>query len=253
MTTLRVLSYNIHHGADARDRPALPAIAETIRATEADVICLQEVDRRWGDRSGRADQVAELADRLGMHGHFEAALRRGEGGYGNAVLTRVAPLWTQRLDLPTPEGIERRVAILAGIDTATGPLTVACTHLTVEPQLRRVRVAQLRTVLDELAATEGPVILAADFNSSAARGELRDLETTMRHARHHPFSLRAWGVMLGRPATATFPASWPYRRIDRIYVSPRLRVHRVKVVASRASDHRPLQVDLHMAGGAETA
>ena len=55
------MTYNIHHGANVRGRLDLEATAETIRRAEADVVALQEVDRRWGLRSMFRDRAARLA------------------------------------------------------------------------------------------------------------------------------------------------------------------------------------------------
>ncbi|HSK08382.1 MAG TPA: endonuclease/exonuclease/phosphatase family protein, partial [Vicinamibacterales bacterium] len=74
--SLRVMTYNIHHGSgniectnvpgEAECALDLDAIAEVIRMHDADVVGLQEVDRFWR-RSGTVDQPAYLAKVLGMH------------------------------------------------------------------------------------------------------------------------------------------------------------------------------------------
>ena len=65
---LRVATYNIHHGADGRDRLDLARIAETLAGLRADVIGLQEVDVAFGARSAFEDQAAGLAEMLGLRG-----------------------------------------------------------------------------------------------------------------------------------------------------------------------------------------
>ena len=60
-------TYNIHHGVPmAGGDIDLPRIAEVLRAMNADVIAMQEVDVKTG-RAGKVDQAAELA-RLGQQG-----------------------------------------------------------------------------------------------------------------------------------------------------------------------------------------
>ena len=54
-TRLRVLSYNIHHGEGLDGRIDLERIASVIRASEADLVALQEVDQST-ERSGGVDQ-----------------------------------------------------------------------------------------------------------------------------------------------------------------------------------------------------
>src|SRR5690606_8755919 len=56
---LTVVSYNIHAGKDAEQRPNLDRVAAVLDTLGADIALLQEVDRRTA-RSGGEDQVAVL-------------------------------------------------------------------------------------------------------------------------------------------------------------------------------------------------
>ncbi len=93
---MRVLSWNIHHGADAWDHLDLEAVAERIASADADVVLLQEVDCCWGPRSDDVNQTQWLAERLEMHGTYgwtrSQPRRHGpaEGTSGNALLSRGA-------------------------------------------------------------------------------------------------------------------------------------------------------------------
>jgi hypothetical protein len=71
--TVSVLVYNIHAGKDAAgaDNPA--RVAEVVKATGADVVLLQEVDRGTS-RSGNVDQPAELARLTGFSPAFGRTL-----------------------------------------------------------------------------------------------------------------------------------------------------------------------------------
>ena len=236
-----MLTYNIHHGADATNRPDLPRIAATIAGAEPDLVCLQEVDRRWGRRSLHADQIAELSERLGMQAHFRAALTRGtDGRYGNAVLsphpvTASAGVW-----LPTPAGLEPRRAAVARVALPSGPVTAVSVHLTVGPRLREVRTEQQHRLVELLSTLDGPVVVAGDFNTGRTRRDLSVLNSALRYARPRRPSPRHWSALWGRPAGATHPVRWPTRRIDRVYVSAEWTVVTVRVLPSRASDHRAL-------------
>jgi len=65
----RLATFNIRHGVGADGVLDLERVAAVIEQASADVVCLQEVDRNWGARSGFQDQTAWLAGRLGVHGH----------------------------------------------------------------------------------------------------------------------------------------------------------------------------------------
>src|SRR5688572_255745 len=59
-TTVRVLTYNVHHGEGTDGKVDLPRIAAVIKAADPDLVALQEVDNKCR-RSGKVDQTAELA------------------------------------------------------------------------------------------------------------------------------------------------------------------------------------------------
>ena len=145
--SLRVMTYNIHHGSgniECTDVPGGPeceldldAIAEVIRTHDADVVGLQEVDRFWR-RSGIVDQPAYLAEVLGMHYCYGPNLVHPPDShstvpheYGTAILSRFPILdcartpscraWTRR---PSSAGCCRRSFNVRGV-----PLRFNNTHL----------------------------------------------------------------------------------------------------------------------------
>ena len=63
MADLRLASYNIKSAQHVAN--GLDAVAATLRALDADVVSVQEVDRGT-ERSNRTDQTAELAERVGF-------------------------------------------------------------------------------------------------------------------------------------------------------------------------------------------
>src|SRR3954451_21849943 len=48
---VRLVAFNVHHGVGPDERFDLPRLATGLKALDADVLCLQEVDRHFGSRS----------------------------------------------------------------------------------------------------------------------------------------------------------------------------------------------------------
>ncbi len=233
--TLRIATFNIRHGRGRGGTVDLRRTADTLAALAADVVCLQEVDRHFSDRSGWADQAAELAGVLGLTAVYGAALRlpaprpdRPAREYGNAILTR-HPIREHRVvRLPGRPRSEPRSMVVAAL--AGGP-HVACLHL--QHNSASTRADQLGVALRELP-TEGSLVLAGDFNATPDALELDAVRDRL---------VDCWEVR-GKGRGASFPSRFPMRRIDYVLASPELRPVAAHVVPSAASDHRPVVVDL---------
>jgi endonuclease/exonuclease/phosphatase family metal-dependent hydrolase len=226
---LGVATYNVHRCV-GRDRRADPdRIAAVIRELESDVVALQEVAGRARD-DGAPDQFAHLADATGLRALAGPTLRDERGDYGNALLTALPVLATRALDLSVP-GREPRGALDVTLQTEEGALRVLATHLGLG---RRERRQQIHRLLEQIErASELPLVLLGDMNEwlPAAR------------------SLRWLHARLGRaPGPPTFPARRPALALDRIWVSPGLRLRSLRVHASPlarvASDHLPVRAEL---------
>jgi endonuclease/exonuclease/phosphatase family metal-dependent hydrolase len=224
--SLRVASYNIHQCVGGDGRRDRERVALVLRELDADVIGLQEVDA--------LPQMDYLASALHLH-HAIAGptLRRGEGHYGNALLTRRPVLDVRHIDL-TVYRREPRAAIDADLDVDGAVVRVIATHLGLLPGERRT---QVRRLLDALGRGRSDiVILLGDINEWFAVGRpLRWL-----HAR------------LGRTAgVPSFPAGLPVFALDRIWVHPHAALLGIQAhtspTARRASDHLPVKADLDWA------
>lgn len=247
---LRVASYNLLHGVDLTQRGAVDLAAATrvVADLDADVVALQEVDRGQ-ERSGCVDQVTVLADALGYHGVFTAALHGSpdtswvpagdEDGpaYGVGLLSRLPVADVRRVRLPgggagrrgpraslRNPGWDRepRVALTATLGRA-GRLAVTVTHLSYLPW-RAVR--QLRTAAG--ARVDGPALLLGDLNLPAAL-----VRTTVRGWRHAG----------GAP---TFPAWAPRVQMHHLLTRGDVSVHHVAAHPRSTSDHRPLVADVRV-------
>src|SRR5215471_8946587 len=84
--TVRVLTYNIHHGEGSDDVFDLPRIARVISDAKPDLVALQEVDEKT-NRSSGVSQITELGRLTGMHAVFGEAMEYDDGGYGVGILS----------------------------------------------------------------------------------------------------------------------------------------------------------------------
>jgi endonuclease/exonuclease/phosphatase family metal-dependent hydrolase len=118
-------SYNIHKcvGSDRRFDPE--RTAAVIGEIGADVLALQETDRRFGDRKGLLD-LAAIERGAGLVPVPVTNAHGGHGWHGNLVLVREALLRDLRqVALP---GLEPRGALVADLDLKDGPVRHSSLH-----------------------------------------------------------------------------------------------------------------------------
>lgn len=233
--TLRVLTYNIHHGEGTDGKLDLPRIAKVIVTAKPDLVAVQEVDQKVR-RTGGVDQTAELAKLTGLNGKFGRAIDLQGGEYGQMVLSRF-PIGEFKVhELPNESGREQRIAAAAEIRIGdAGPkILFVSTHLDHQKDDLRAKQAEK---LDELfGKLRTPVILAGDLNTTPQSKPLAILGKNWNSA----------GT--GKPLL-TIPVEKPVRQIDYVLVRPadRFRVLEARVLdESVASDHRPLLVVLEL-------
>ena len=236
---LRVLTYNILHGAGMDDKVNLARTAEVIKRVNPDLVALQEVDKLTA-RSGRVDEAAELGKMTGMHAVFGNAMAFDGGEYGEAVLSRLPFESTESHKLPQMknreprEALEVRVRVPAGA-AAGETIVFVSTHWDhLDDDANRL---QQGAYLGEWAAKQtAPVILAGDWNDKPGSRALATL---------------GGGWLDTTPAAPqfTWPSDKPEIRLDYIFARPtnRWRLVSAEVVNEpMASDHRPVRVVLEL-------
>ncbi len=155
-TELKLASFNIKHCAEGLDH-----VAAVIRAADADIIGLQEVDVNC-DRSGGEDQPKRLAEAAGYpYYRFIHAIDLGKGEYGTAILSRYPILEFSVTPLKT-DGFEGRALGEAVIEVPGNRLHVFCTHLSFED--RKVRQEQMKFLAERLKKRSDYALLA-DLNA----------------------------------------------------------------------------------------
>jgi endonuclease/exonuclease/phosphatase family metal-dependent hydrolase len=246
---VRLLTFNVHHGVGHDGRHDLARLARLLAATEADVICLQEVDRHYGARSEGVDQALLLSRALGMQLAWGPAIdlpgtpQRRQ--YGNALLSRRPILATDVHRLPG--GGEPRSALRSLVELDGAALWVTPTHLTSRSAADRAAQAAAVAGLPTGPSETGVVV--GDLNADAGAPELAVLRERFADAWHlaraRADQARRWS--LRRDVGRTHPARRPHVRIDQVWVSAGVTVTAAEVLdGSACSDHHPLQVDLEV-------
>ncbi|TDW17044.1 glycoside hydrolase family 3 N-terminal domain-containing protein [Kribbella kalugense] len=255
-TRLTVASYNIHAGAGEDNVFDLERTAQALKALDADVIGLQEVDVHWDVRSQWLDTIAELATKLGMHSAFAPiydldppAAGQPRRQYGVGLLSRFPLVRTENHSItrlstqdPNPVPAPAPGFLEAELDVRGRRLHVYCTHLDYrgDPTVRTLQVADTVKILAQ-DRKKDLQILVGDFNAEADAPELAGLWTRLTD------SWTAAGSTTGGPYA--YPAVAANKRIDFVTVGTNLNVLRAEVpaevpVEQAASDHRPMIADL---------
>jgi endonuclease/exonuclease/phosphatase family metal-dependent hydrolase len=230
-SSLRIASYNLQKcvGLDLRRRP--DRSLSVIAGLGADIVVLQEADKRLPPRPaalphGMIEDDGWRIVPLGAAGH-----RPGPslGWHGNAMLIRpeVHLRETAHLDLP---GLEPRGAIRVDLDTRIGPLRVIGLHLGLIRRYRLLQVAAIMRCLRDLPHL--PTVMAGDFNEW---GSVMALDTMAQGLRF-------------LPGVPSFPAARPVARLDRFALSDDLTAldhgSYLAKPARVASDHLPVWADI---------
>lgn len=236
--TLRVLTYNIHHGQGEDGVFDLERIARVIKSVKPDLVALQEVDKGT-ERSSGVDQAAVLGELTGMHVVFGEAMPYDGGSYGEAVLSRWPIVSFEAHALPYQERQEPRSALAARVkpDSGLAELLIVGTHLCHQSdQTRLWQCGMLNTLFVNSTL---PVVLAGDLNARPGSRPMKELLS---------------GGWIDADAVGdqpTSPSDSPRRRID--YVLYRSadpwKVVSVDVLDEPvASDHAPVLVVLEWQG-----
>jgi endonuclease/exonuclease/phosphatase family metal-dependent hydrolase len=233
-TAIKVMSFNIHHGADAGDNYDLQRTARVIRDSGADLVALQEVDRYYSSRSNMEDTIERLAVMLNMFYAYGANVDRTpavpgfpRSQYGTAVLSKY-PILYERNYVLTSYGQEQRGLLETLIDIAGIPVYFYSTHLGLDALQQRVQTEEILRITDQ---RNGPLIIAGDFNAQPDSPDM----IKMAASYHEPFA--------GMPQAYTFDSINPSAKIDYIWTNHYLRLgdpFTAQVIRTRASDHLPI-------------
>ena len=230
--TLRIASYNIRkaRGLDQKRRP--DRTVQVINGLEADVVVLQEADKRLGQRHPalpRAMIEAETDFELVEVCANDISL----GWHGNAMLVRREFKIEdgEPLDLPT---LEPRGAVRGDLFCDGQKIRIVGTHLDLSGLRRR---DQIKAILKHVGDCDAPcpTVLMGDFNQWGMHsGAMQEFAPD-------------WQLLT---PGKSFPSGQPVARLDRIVASKEwhcveMGVHH-SALAAQASDHLPVFATLEL-------
>ena len=233
MEPLKVATYNIRKciGTDRRRDPE--RVLAVLREIDADVVALQEADRRFGLRVSAIPHHMFLENSDYVPVDF-GGRAHGIGWHGNAILVRkgIEVRHAQPLIIPT---LEPRGAVVAELRIKGSMLRILGVHLDLSGLWRR---RQIRAILAHLDAAQHhmPTVIMGDFNQWSDRGALSEF------AFHHHRLVKT---------PPSFHSRKPVARLDRIIVSHDITVDAAdahnSALAKLASDHLPLWAQIRHA------
>ena len=233
---VKVLSFNILHGATTRHDFNLDLIARVIIEANPDFVALQEVDYKT-NRAKKYDLVTELGWRSKMSPLFGRAMPYDNGEYGEGVLSRYSFLMTRNVALPYSPGNEPRAALeITTVLPSGDTISFVGTHL---DHLRDEtdKVAQAKKINQVFSQNKYPTILAGDLNDIPGSTTINILE-------------EYWSAAYDKEnPQPTFPSNNPTKKIDYVMYYPqnKWRILSTEVIQdSIASDHCAYLVTLEL-------
>ena len=223
---IKVASYNIHKGVGT-DRQRDPArILKVLAEVDADLVCLQEADLRFGKRSSVLPpfMIASHTDYVPVPLDVQ---HDSMGWHGNAILVK-RHIRIDAHDIIHIPCLEPRGVVTATLGIGGASVSVFGMHLDLSG-LWRVRQARAIAALGEAARQQHPTVLMGDINEWRANaGSFREF------GKH-------FTVLDPGPS---FHSQRPIGRLDRIMHCDRLvlrscGVHR-SALSATASDHLPV-------------
>jgi endonuclease/exonuclease/phosphatase family metal-dependent hydrolase len=230
---IKVASYNIRKSLGTDRKRSPDRILKILEELDADIIALQEVDRRFGERitTLSPDQIIDHTRYTPVRfGIREQSL----GWHGNVLLVRKGAEVhnLQRIELPA---FEPRGAVMADVRVNGSVIRAVGMHLGLTGGYR---LKQAQAVVGHLESLEGmmPTVIMGDLNQWSTDGGC-----LAQFAINHD-------VIAPGPS---FHARRPMLQLDRIIVSRDLKLDATGVhhtaLAATGSDHLPVWATLKFA------
>lgn len=212
---VKIVTYNIHSGVDKDMFPTLFDIIEFLKHSDADIICLQEVN----ESAKVGFQVSSLKEELGMNAHFGANVVNLNNNYGLVTYTKYKIISQNHVYLSSEN--EQRGLLHTVVDIRGKKVNIINVHLSTNKEENKIQQKELQNFVKKLG--DETYIIAGDFNSSEVSvvGNSIDVAKSLDKSNTLTFSL---GI----------------ERIDYIFVSPDIKTIDYKVLIKKMSDHYPV-------------
>ncbi len=277
---MRIVTYNIHGWRTAENHPNLTAVGDVLEAIGADIIGLNEVYYPRVVAGSSKPALEALAERLGMHYVFGAALRwpaqddMPEDAYGNALLSRWPIIANAAHHLTSKEEDAQHLldtkeerGLLEGRIQLPGGETFTAYSIHLDHTDEEVRGIQLRVARTWLGRDRNrPHVVMGDFNAISLwdfADRDADLDTLSSHAKGHNLTNRPDGPQViaqmekagyvdlyrqfNAPGERSYLGAQTGIRIDYIFASralaPQATACDIWLAADGVSDHRPVWAD----------
>lgn len=233
---MRLLTYNIHKGIGGRDRRyRLQRILDVIDTANADIVCLQEVDRNVR-RSSFDDQPELLTKELGFeHFAFQINHKIKTGGYGNCTLSRFPIACSADISLRIGNR-KNRQALHTIIETPVGMVSLANLHLGLAEKDRHLQIQKL---------LESEAFRRHSSLPSVVTGDTNDWRNTLHKGAFREYGYNQMSHL--QASLKTFPAYIPLGALDKAFANSRIKLldcHTIDTkLAKAASDHLPVIID----------
>ena len=162
--TLRIMSFNILHGATTKNDFNLDTISGIINHYDPHLVALQEVDFKTVRAKGY-DLSTELGYRTKMTSLFARAMYFDGGEYGEAVLSEYTFVASENFKLPHLPKSEPRSALITRVKTEQGNLIqFVATHLDHQED-NTDRMMQTKALVKKLKDSDYPTLIVGDLNA----------------------------------------------------------------------------------------
>ena len=160
--TFKILSINLTHGL--QDKSAVKKFASWVKATGAEVVAVQQIERATDAKPG-FDAVTALAKELDMRSTFAKARYYQGWDSGNALFCMYTMDQSNAYSLPVGKGKVRRSLSFAIFELGLKSVAFASTHLDDDDLSERTK--QVNEILSiQNSIPEYPIIVSGDFGET---------------------------------------------------------------------------------------